>query len=215
MVTLEETTGKIVWGRLGVENTGLELTYSAPHKDKSGHIETSYILYKHEYPNIQTLIRYHDELDESSNNQREKELMRAYHPTGLRKLGRRIRNFFGTVRDSVMDVVNLLIGQAQKRAPGGSILTSQNKYVSQMKQELVGSVGTTFEPLLERHIGKKVVFELTKDDKTLEYPGVLKEYSMDFIEIMDVIYRIKEEEPARKADLIILRKHGGVRHLGE
>jgi len=215
MVTLEEVSGRTIWGKLRVENTGMELVYLTRHKDKKGHDETSYILYKHEYPNIQALIRYHDELDERDKREREKELKRTYHPNLLRRLRRKIQNFFSTVRDSVMDVVNLLIGQAKKTAPGGAILASQDKYVSQMKQELVGSMGTSFEPLLERHIGRRVVLELTKAAKIFEYPGVLKDYTAEFIEMMDVDYRIKEDQPARKADLVILRKCGVVRHLGE
>ncbi|MBU0477679.1 hypothetical protein KKC91_03835 [bacterium] len=215
LVTLEKTTGKIFWGKLSVENTGLELIYSTKHKDKSGHDETSYILYKQEYPNIQTLIRYYDELNERRKKKREKELKRTYHPTALRRIKRRMQNFFKTVRDSMMEVVNLLIGQAKKAAPAGSILTSQDKYVSQMKQELMGSMGTSFEPLLERHIGKRVVLELTKGDKIFEYPGVLKDYTAEFIEIMDVDYKTKEDQTARRSDLVILRKYGVVRHLGE
>ena len=215
LVTLEETTGKIIWGKLSVENTGLELIYPTKHKDKSGHDETSYILYKQEYPNIQALIRYHDELNERRKKKRKKELKRTYHPRALRRLKRRIQNLFKTVKDSVMDVVNLLIGQAKRAAPAGAMLTSQDKYVSQIKQELVGSMGTSFEPLLERHIGKRVVLELTKGGKIFEYPGVLKDYTAEFIEIMDVDYRIKEEQTARKADLAIPRKYGVIRHLGE
>ncbi|GAI71679.1 unnamed protein product [marine sediment metagenome] len=76
-------------------------------------------------------------------------------------------------------------------------------------------MATSFEPLLERHIGKKVVLELTRGDKIFEYPGVLKDYTADFIEIMDVDYRMKEDQPARKADLVISRKYGLIRHLGE
>ncbi len=215
LVTLEETTGKIIWGKLSVENTGLELVYLTKHKDKSGHDETSYILYKHEYPNLQALIRYHDELNEERKKKREEELKRAYHPTALRRFKRRIQNFFKTARDSVMDVMNLLIGQVKRTTPAGAMLTSQDKYISQTKQELMGSVGTSFEPLLERHIGKRVVLELAKGDKIFEYPGVLKDYTAEFIEVMDVGYRIKEDQPTRKADLVIPRKYGLIRHLGE
>ena len=214
-VTLEETDGKTIWGELRVENTGLELIYPDKHKDKDEHDETSFILYKYEYPKIGALIRYHDQLSESNKRAREKELQRTYHPTLLRRLKRKIQNVFKTVRDSVMEVVNLLISQAKKATPAGAVLTSQDKYVSRMKQELMGSVGTSFEPLLERYIGHKVVLELIKGDKILEYCGVLKEYTAEFIEIMDVNYKVKEDQPARKADLVVLRKYGVIRHLGE
>jgi hypothetical protein len=124
-------------------------------------------------------------------------------------------NVFRTVRDSVVEIVNLVISQAKKATPAGKVLTSQDKYVSQMKQELMGSAGTSFEPLLERYIGHKVVLELIKADKILEYCGVLKEYSAEFIEMMDVDYAIKQDEPTRKADLVVPRKHSLIRHLGE
>jgi len=215
MVTLEETSGKKIWGKLRVENTGLEFIYPDKHKDKDGHEEASYILYKYEYPNIEAVIRFHDELSESNKKEKEKELKQTYHPGPWRRLKRRILNVFRTVRDSVVEIVNLLISQAKKATPAGKVLTSQDKYVSQMKQELVASAGTSFEPLLERYIGHKVVLELIKADKIFEYCGVLKEYTAEFIEIMDVDYAVKDDQPTRKADLVVPRKHGLIRHLGE
>jgi len=215
MVTLEETSGKTVWGKLRVENTGLEFVYSSKHEDQQGHYETSYILYKYEYPNMAVLVRYHDQLSERNKKVREKELKRTYHPTLLRRLKRKIANIFKTIRDSVMEVINLLINMAKKATPAGAVLTSQDKYVTQMKQELMGSVGTSYEPLLERYIGNRVVLELIRGDTVFEYCGVLKEYTADFIEVMDVDYEAKEDEPAEKADLIVPRKCAVIRHFAE
>ena len=215
MVTLEQTSGKNIWGRLRVENTGLEFVYPEKHEDEEGHDETSYILYKYEYPDIAAVIRFHDELSEQNKRAREKELKRTYHPGTWRRLKRRILNIFRTVRDSIVEIINLLISQAKKATPAGKVLTSQDKYVSQMKQELMASAGTSFEPLLERYIGHKVVLEMAKGDKIFEYCGVLKEYTAEFIEIMDVNYAAKLGLPARKADLVVPRKYGLIRHLGE
>ncbi|TSA52389.1 MAG: hypothetical protein D4R45_07140 [Planctomycetaceae bacterium] len=215
MVTLEQTSGKIIWGKLRVENTGLEFVYPEKHKDEEGHDETSYILYKYEYPDIAAVIRFHDELSEQNKRAREKELKRTYHPGTWCRLKRRILNVFRTVRDSVVEIINLLISQAKKATPAGKVLTSQDKYVSQMKQELMASAGTSFEPLLERYIGHKVVLEMIKGDKIFEYCGVLKEYTAEFIEIMDVNYAPKPGQPARTADLVVPRKYGLIRHLAE
>jgi hypothetical protein len=114
-----------------------------------------------------------------------------------------------------MEVINLLISQAQKATPAGTVLKTQDKYVSQMKQELMGAVGVSYEPLLEKYIGHKVVLELIRGDKLLEYCGVLKDYTAEFVEIMDVNYKAKEDEQARIVDLVAFRKYGIVRHLGE
>jgi len=215
MVTLLETSGKVIWGILRVENTGLEFVYSAKHKDEQGHDETSYILYKNEFPNIAALICFHDELGEQNKKKRQIELKKAYHPTLLRRMKRKTLNVFRTLRDSVMEVVNLLISQAKKATPAGAVLSSQDKYVSRMKQDLIGSAGTSYEPLLEKYIGRRVVLELIKGDKIIEYWGVLKDYTAEFIEVMDVNYQLKQDQPARKADLVVLRKYGVIRHLGE
>jgi hypothetical protein len=215
MVTLEEKSGKTVWGRLRVENTGLEFLYLQKHQDPDGHVEASYILYKYEYPNIQAVIRFHDDLSDEHKLEREKELKRTYHPGLWRRLKRKTLNFFRTVRDSIAEIINLVISQAKKTTPTGRVLGTQDKYVTQMKQELMDSVGTSFEPLLERYIGDKVVLEFIKNEKIHEYCGVLKEYTADFIEVMDINYAITEDQPTRKADLIVARKDGQIRHLAE
>jgi hypothetical protein len=161
------------------------------------------------------MIRFHDDLSEKNKKEREKELERTYHPKWHRRFKRRLLNVFRTVRDSIVEIINLLISQAKRATPAGKVLSTQDKYVTQMKQELVGSVGTSFEPLLERYIGRKVVLEMFKGDKVLEFCGVLKDYTADFIEIMDVNYAVKQDEPKRRADLVVPRKLGVVRHLAE
>jgi hypothetical protein len=215
MVTLVDAAGKTIWGKLRVENTGLEFVYPQKHKDPQGREKASYILYKYEYPRIAAVVRFHDELSERHKKTREKELKRTYHPGFLRRLRRKTLNVFRTVRDSIVEIVNLLINQAKRATPAGRVLTSQDKYVTEMKQELMGSVGTAFEPLLERYIGHKVVLEVIKDDKIHEHCGVLKDYTAEFIEIMNVDYQLTEDRRPATADLVIPRKHGLVRHLAE
>ena len=215
LITIEDTSGKMIWGKLTVENTGLELTYDKPHKDEQGHVETSYILYKSEYSKIQALVRYHEYLSDEAKKKRQLELDKTYHPGFFQRLKRKTLNIFKTVRDSVMEILNLLISQAKKATPAGAMLSSQDKYVSQMKQELIGSVATSYEPLLEKHIGRLVVLDLIKGDKVIEFPGVLKEYTAEFIEIMDVDYKTAPDQPAKKADILVPRKHGLIRHLAE
>jgi hypothetical protein len=214
-ITLQDTAGRIIWGILNVENTGLEFIYPRKQKDQADRDKSSYLMYKSEYPNIRALIRFHDELSEEDKKERMKELERTYHPGVLRRLNRKTLNLLKAVRDSVLEVVNLLMASAKKAGPAVRILSTQDKYVSQMKQDLASSVTTSFEPLLEKYIGRMVVLELLKDDKMFEYHGVLKDYTAQFIEIMDVDYKLKDDESARKADLVVSRQYGIVRHLGE
>jgi len=214
-VTIEDNSGKTIYGKLRVENTGLELIYQDIDKSENRYAKASYIFYKSEFQKIQALIRFHDQLSDENKKQRKIQLEKTYHPSALRKLKRKILNLFKTVRDSVAEVTNLLMSRAKKTASIGTTLTSQDKYVTQMKQELLGSVGTSFEPLLERYIGRKVILELIKGDKIFEYSGILKEYTANFLQIMDVDYTTDKNNKPQKADLIVLRKCGFVRHLGE
>ncbi len=215
MITLERTDGKTAWGRLEVENTGMELSYPSTHKDSDGHIEKSYILYKYEFPHILMLVRYHHQLSEKNKKKRQIHLKKTYHPGLFRRMNRRIKNLFKTIRDSVMEVINILISQARKASPAGQAIASQDKYVTRMKTDLVGTVGTSYEPLLEKYVGHKVVLEMVRADTVVEYCGVLKEYTAEFIEIMDVDYKAKPQDEAQKADLLVPRKYGLVRHYAE
>ncbi len=55
-VTLENKAGKAIWGKLRVENTGLEFIYPEMQKDEDGHFEASFILYKHEFDHIDGVL---------------------------------------------------------------------------------------------------------------------------------------------------------------
>ena len=173
MVTLEDVGGKRIWGRLHIEATGLELKYRQPHHDTDGHIESSYMLYKYEYGNVSALIRFHDSLTEENRKRRDGELAKTYHPSWWRRSRRKLVNVFKTIRDSIMEVSNVLLSQAKKTTGAGGILSTQDKYVSQMRNEVIGSVDTSYEPLLEKYIGHRVVAEFLYKDKPVEIVGVL------------------------------------------
>lgn len=215
LVTLEDATGKCIWGNLRVEATGMELVYPEAHKDMDGHDEFSYLLYKYEYGNISAIIRYHDKLNPDQLQQRQDELERTYHPKWSRRFQRKIGNVFKTVRDSVMEVSNVLLAQAKKTTVAGGVLSSQDKYVSQIKNEVMGSVETSYEPLLERYIGHRVVTEVVRGETPIEILGILKDYTPNFIELLDVDYSYTNGDAKQKADLILPRKRANVRHCGE
>ena len=215
-VNIELKDGKIIWGVLQLEATGLELTYKDPYLDKlDNHIETSFVFYKNEYSNIQCIARYFDDLDDKKKSKRIRSLKRTHHQKGFIRIKRKIRNFFATVRDSVMEVANLLMGRVKQVTPVGKVLSSQDKYVSQMQEGLFSSLNTSYEPLLEKHLGKKVILKLSREGKMIEYAGILKGYTAQFLELMDVNYCAHEQKEIRKADIIVPRSVGIVRHLGE
>ena len=114
-----------------------------------------------------------------------------------------------------MEVVNLLIGRAKQVTPVGRVLSGRDKYVSQMQAGVFSSLNTSFEPLIEKHMGKRVVLQLSRAGKIIEYPGILKGYTAEFLELMDLTYRSPGREEVRKADIVVPRSVGLIRHLGE
>ncbi len=61
-----------------------------------------------------------------------------------------------------MEVVNLLMGRAKQMSGMGRVLSGQDKYVSQMQTGVFSSLNTSFEPLLEKHMGKSVILQLSR-----------------------------------------------------
>ena len=216
LVNIELKDGKTIRGILRLEATGLELKYKEPDLDINDSLaKTSFILYKNEYVNIQCITRFLVDLNEKDKKKRARFLKRIYNQKGLSRIKNKIRNFFATVKDSIMEVVNLLIGKAKQVTPLGRVLSSQDKYVSKIQTEAFSSLNTSFEPLFEKHMGKKVILQLSKQGKIIEYSGILKGYTAQFLEFFDLAYRCSEKEEIRPADIVVPRSVGIIRHLGE
>ncbi len=212
-VNLELKDGKVIWGILRIEATGLELVYKESYLDKAdNHIENSFLLYKHEYSTIECIARFVEDLNESQAKKREGALKKLHSQRGVRRLGRRFRNFFATVRDSVMEVANLLMGRVRQAGSVGKVMEGRDKYVNKMKEGVFSSLNTSFEPLLEKHLGKKIILEIAKEGKIVEYSGVLRRYTAEFIEVMDVEYDMADKGK-RKTDIVVPRSVGIIRHL--
>ncbi len=215
-IVLEKTNGDLIpCGNLHVENTGLEFVFKEKIRGDFGLLKTTYLLYKYEFPQIQALIRYHDELSKEEQEKRLNEIKKVYHPRFRRRTWRKIQNIFKTIKDSFAEILTLFITHIQKVGTTGKIIKDQNKYVNQMKSNLIESVGTAYEPLLEQYIGKLVVFELIRNESVVKFKGILKDYTVTFIEILDVDYALSDEENTRRADLILPQKLCIIRHLGE
>lgn len=210
-ITLIDKEGAKVTGMLDLESTGMEVAFAKLAKVPEGQEETSYILYKNEYPNISMVIRYLSDLDEENRLWREKDLRRTYHPNCVRRYKRKFRNVANTFKDSLLEMVNLVVGQVKKSSGAGVVLSGQDKYVGKIKKDVVGYLGASFDPLLEAHIGHKVIVEaIAKEAQKARYVGILKEYTSEFLEVMDVAL-----ESDKTGDVIFPRRIALVRHGAE
>jgi hypothetical protein len=213
LTTMQDKNGERVWGRLVVDTTGLEFCYRDDYLDQD-HIETSSILYKQEFNTIWVLFRFHDELSSDNQIRRLRQLRRSFHPRFHRRMARGARNLLVNLKDALNDITGSVLSAVSASTPAARVLTSQQKQLTKAQTELVGYAGTAYDPILERHIGKRVVLEITTPSNVVEeHVGVLKEYSSDFLEVLDLKYR--DGERIRECDLIVPRAHSFIRHSSE
>lgn len=213
-VTIEKIDGTtIAKGILTVKTTGLVVNFPEVITTPKGFSISSSLIYKYEFDFIQAIIRPHEELSLDGKKKREKKLRKTYRPTLVQKIIRKIRNTFNALKDSFLEIMNISMTYLTTKKT--SILTSQDKYVRNINTELLESVGMSHEPLLESYIGHLVVFELLKADQKIRFSGVLKDYTKEFIEVMDVEYSLPGEEKTQIVDLIVPQKLAVIRHLSE
>jgi hypothetical protein len=185
-VTLELANGKIVWGKMRLEPTGLELLYADAIQDER-HIEASYVLYGVEYGGIQAIYRYADALSLEESASRDRNIHRAFHPSPFRRLGRELRNFLSTATNSLNEVMNVVLGRVQKTG-GRFIADGGSASISRLGSQVLGQVGSVHDPMLESLVGERVVAEWLEDGEVHEHVGILQDYSADFLLLLDVQY---------------------------
>ena len=207
MITVYFNDGKNIKGRLDVENTGSELIIEQPDDG----IKRSYILYKEEYPTVRFFVRYHNDLDALRAKERIRVLKKTYHPNVFRKTGRAINIFFKIINDSMMEIFMALSGKM--KTSNTSYATSE-KYVTNVNKEAVSSVDTTYNPLLEKYIGNRVLCNHVSGGKTYDIRGILKDYTGQYLELLDVELET-EDLNITKADLVLPRGANKIRNLGE
>lgn len=193
-------------GNLSVESSGLELTFNKDYSDR--HNRSSYLLYKNEYPNIIGIVRRCSLLNAEQNEARSRYVNTNYYTTLRRSSLRRLRNLFNTFRDSFLEAASLLIGQISKGGIAPQALGGQQKYMGKIKEEVIGSLGRAYDPLLEKHIGQRVIVIEKSGEESKECTGVFKEYTQSFLEILDI-----DLEGLGKVDIVFPRATATVRFL--
>ncbi len=108
----------------------------------------SYVLYKDEFPQIQAIYRYCDEMNAEQWEQREREIERAFHPGFWQRFRRRSRNFMNLASESLSQAIGIIVGQVRPRA-GRYITDASASYLGDLGKNIVGYVGTKYDPLLE------------------------------------------------------------------
>ena len=182
-VTVERKDKRRIWGTMRLEPTGFEMEYREDVLDQQMHVETSYAVYKSEYQQIQAIYRFVDDLTPEKRKQRNQALHKAFHPNFFRYIVRMARNFTNTATDSLTEAFGLLAGKA---TPSQQLLAPGQTHLKGLTKDILGYVGTNYDPLLEKFVGVQVVVEIAQGDAVKEYVGVLKDYTGTFLEMLDV-----------------------------
>jgi len=104
--------------------------------------------------------------------------------------------------------------RAKTANPALAAVASQQKSVKRLEKGVADYLGRAYDPILEKHIGKRVVLEITTvDGEAKEYVGIFKEYSSQFLQVMDVSYL--DGDQTRLCDIIAPRAHATIRHGAE
>lgn len=193
-----EKEHKIIWGDLDLYSNGMVLIYHEPHMDIQGHQETSFIIYKDEWSDVMALYRSADELEADLLEKRSKAIRKTYQPSVFRRSWRKIKNFLNILRDAVVNSIGILVGQARKAVPSSTVLKTQDRTITEMGKTFIQSSAGAYDSILESLIGKNVVVEMEREGKVVEYPGILKEYSVNFLEFLSVKEPMDVILPVRK-----------------
>lgn len=199
-------------GKLDVANTGMELLYKVTDTEKQEK-EMSYIIYKAEYKKIAIIARYAKDMNEKNRARRTRTMQKAYHPNFIRRLGRSINNFFRTIKDAMMDIFTQLSGKLTSISGDNSMVNKSSSYTKKINQELVSTMDSSYDPILEKYIGNVIVAEVTYGDSVVKITGVLKDYTAKYYELWDVDLSMDDTE--ERCDVLLPAATCKVRHVGE
>lgn len=199
-VVVQLKDGKKQRGRMLLRSTGFELLYASRDSADSdlereeepgvADVPRSFVFYQPEYGKIYAIIHYLDEIGRRERARRDRYVRGVFNPSLRRRLLRDVRNILVSVRDTLLELMTAAIGRFKSIGPQAAFFATQEKYISRLGTNML-TVATdyAYDPTLECLIGHRVLVEVGNPDGTVRtLCGVLKEYSKDFMEFIDMEY---------------------------
>jgi hypothetical protein len=177
----------------------------------------SYILYNHELPRIECFYRFHDHQSPKNRRRRERDIIKTFEPGLPRRVGRALRNVLTTFRDAIVQSLNAILG-ARAAATQSAVLTKHEELTASGAELMESAVGSAYDPLLEHYVGHYVVLEMQTQGEVEEEHGILKEYSSQYIELLNArvevpLYIYLRRRPRYADKLVHIRQEGRVAHV--
>lgn len=179
-----------LWGDVLVQSQGLEMLFDQAYTNRRGLVKASALIYEDEYPPMVALTRTVHGLSEKERAIREAQIRRTFKPGFFRRTRRKLANMLNTMRDAITKTVSLVIGRVTRTDPTGAVVASQAPDITNLSGTVVSLASNAYEPLLERHIGRRVLLELLNppgvNPPIVELPGYLVDYTPKFIAVFNV-----------------------------
>ena len=168
-------------GTMRLEEKGVEII--SEESRQRGHAP-SYIFRAEEAKNIVAFIRYLDSMNKRERIERDWDFDRVHHPRFPTRMQRKIRNFGIALTNSVNNTIETIWGSI-KNTLAIKTITAQGVSaadVEEAKKQLQQATEERYERLIERLVGTRVKVKTHTGD----YIGVLKEYTKEYMYLMDV-----------------------------
>ena len=189
-----------ILGQLNIESNCMEIKLNDNTKKEN------LILYKNEYVSINKIIRYTELQNEKEKKERQIEFNKITNPSLFRKMKRTIIIFFNITKDAIFELSETMLSKTKLSS------LNQTEFVESIKSHTSQSATiSSYQPIWERYIGKKVVLEQIIDNIKTEYSGILKEYSGDYILLYDVNFKNKSQ--IKNSDILFPRENSVIRNL--
>ncbi len=185
-----------LWGRLIIESSGVVLEYPESY-DNVTHLERGYIIYRGEFSILHGLFRIVDQLTAEELRLRERTSL-VFERSWIVNIRRVLRNFFAAVRDAIVDTFSLFLGRI---TPKSAVVAGNQKHVKSVGESFIDYVGNSYDSILERLIGKRVIIEVSRDGKWTEYEGTMRNYTKDFVEVLSTYMPISYSVKCRRGTI--------------
>jgi hypothetical protein len=186
-------SGRWIWGNLIVYSNALELEYSAGVDLNSTFEKRSYIFFEHELDSIERVVRPSPKEGTSQHYQWLEEIQQLQNPSPRRRFQRKIRNVFNMLRDAFAQSVSMIFGAIKQKTSLAKIPIADDK-VGEVGKTLITVIPNSYEPILEKYLGRWVVVQTPIDKEIHEQAGILQEYTSKYALVRDVEY-LKEPPP--------------------
>jgi hypothetical protein len=203
-IRIRKDSGKDLWGRARIFANGMQLFFSKPYQSSGGEWVDSYILYAPELEDIRTIYRYHDELSPQNRKRRIREIKRVAKPGAMRRLLRSARNFTSNFQEAVSETIGVFMNRF--KGGGAELLKTSEKHLKEASTTVLGAVGKEFDPILEKHLNKKVVVSLQLPEGHCEFSGFLGEYSEKWLALMHCKQKRDWRLPLNDMNRLILNR---------